>query len=373
MKTVKNITLAALVALFITSPSMVHADTVLRSGDSVSVEKDQKIDGDFYVAASTITVSGEVNGDLVSAGGKNTLNGVVSTDALMVGGTVDAHGSVGDDLRIVAGDAVIAEPVTGDVFVMAGTVKVLSTASIGGNLIVYGGDVEVSGAVGGDVIGSVQTLRIDAPVAGKVDVTITKLTLGDRADIKGTVRYVSATELVRAQNAKVGGDVSRNDPVTSESASDGVKALLLPMLVALFTALVWYLIARKYIARIIKRALTRSIRPAATGFIALFATPVIALVLIMTILGSFVGVAALVAYIFAILIAVVSSSAVIGNFVVIHVKKSEVPLSPYVILVGVFTAILCLFIPFVGPVVLLMAFLVTLGAIVDLLLHPDTP
>jgi len=368
----KIITTTALGALFAASPFIALADTVVRTGDTVSVEKDQKIDGDFYTAGSVLNISGEINGDLVSAAGKNTLNGVVATDALMVGGTVDSHGSVGDDLRIIAGDAVIAEPVTGDVFVMGGTVKVLSTASIGGDLIVYAGDVEVSGSVGGNVIGTAKSLRIDAPVAGKVDVTTDQLTLGDRADVKGSVRYISMNELVRAQNAKVSSDISRNDPVQTNDTRGALRSFLLTVLVVLFSVLVWYMIARRYLVRIIERALVRSIRPAATGFIALFAAPFVAVVLILTVLGSIVGVISLVAYIFAMLLAIVSSTAVLGQLVTNQVKKAEVPLSPTVILVGVAATTLCVLVPFVGPVILITAFLITLGAIIDLLLHPDT-
>ena len=369
MKTTTLLTTTALGALFTILPFIALAETVVRTGDSVSVEKDQRIEGDFYTAGSILNISGEINGDLSAVAGKNTLNGKVATDALMAGGNVDVHGSVGDDLRIIAGDAVIAEPVTGDVFVIAGTVKVLSTASIGGDLIIYGGNAEVSGSVGGDINGNVGTLRIDAPVAGSVDVTTDSLTLGDRADVVGGVRYVSATTLARSQNAKVGGEISRSDVVKSEG-SVAAKSFLIPILMVLFTALVWYLVARRFLVRIIDRALVRGIRPMATGFIATFATPVLAVILIVTVLGGFVGVTALIGYILAILLALVSSTAVMGQFLMNQVKKTSVPLSPVTLGVGVLASGICLFIPFIGPAILLIFFLITLGAIVDLFLHP---
>jgi cytoskeletal protein CcmA (bactofilin family) len=361
---------SALVALFIALPATSFAASVVRTGDSVSVEKDQRIEGNFYTAASILNISGEITGDLAAVGGKNTLNGTVAKDALLAGGNVDVHGAIGEDLRIIAGDTVIAEPVTGDVFVMGGTVKVLSTASIGGDLIVYAGDVEVSGSVGGNIIGTVSTLRVDAPVAGNIDVTTTALTLGDRADVTGTVRYVSASVLTRAQNAKVGGEISRSDKVVTDSSA-GVKAVLVPILMLLFSTLIWYLIARRFLIKIINRALVRGIRPFATGFIAFFAAPLIAVILIVSVLGSFVGITALIAYIFALLLAVVSGVAVLGQFIVLHTRKGEQPLSPLSLAIGVLAATLLAFVPLLGPILLLTLFLVTLGAIVDLLLHPE--
>ena len=364
------LTTTALGALFVALPLTSFAASVVRTGDSVSVEKDQRIEGNFYTAASILNISGEVTGDLVAVGGKNTLNGTVAKDALLAGANVDVHGAVGEDLRIIAGDAVIAEPVTGDVFVMGGTVKVLSTASIGGDLVVYGGDVEVSGSVGGNIIGNVSSLRIDAPVAGNVDITTNALTLGDRADITGPVRYVSDVQLTRAQNAKVGGEITRSDKVVTDSSAS-TKAILIPILMLLFSTLVWYLIARRFLTKIIDRALVRGIRPMATGFIAFFATPLISVILIVSVLGSFVGVTALIAYVFAILLALVSAVAVLGHFIMMHAKKGEHPLSPLTLAVGALATTLAVFIPFLGPVILLAVFLVTLGAIVDLLLHPD--
>ena len=371
MKTTTIFTTTALGALFTILPFFALAETVVRTGDSVSVEKDQRIEGDFYTAGSILNISGEINGDLTAVAGKNTLNGKVATDALMAGGNVDVHGSVGEDLRIIAGDAVIAEPVTGDVFVIAGTVKVLSTASIGGDLIIYGGNAEVSGSVGGDIHGNVGTLRIDAPVAGSVDVTTDSLTLGDRADVVGSVRYVSVATLARSQNAKVGGEITRSD-IVKEDNRVVARSILIPILMVLFAVLVWYLIARKFLTRIVDRALVPSIRPVATGFIAVFATPVLAIILIASVLGGFVGVTALITYILIVLLAFISSTAVLGQFIMNQVKKNKVALAPLTLGVGIVAAVVCLFIPFLGPAILLVAFLVTLGAIVDLFLHPTS-
>lgn len=372
MKKTHLLSIVAFGALFISTPFMSHADTVVRTGDSISVEKDQKIDGDFYTAGSILNISGEVAGDLAAVGGKNTLNGKVSTDALMAGGNVDVHGAIGDDLRIIAGDAIIAEPVTGDVFVIAGTVKVLSTASIGGDLLVYGGNAEVSGSVGGDIQGTVSNLRIDAPVAGNIDVVTDTLTLGDRADVAGSVRYVSAAVLARSQNAKVSGEITRNDQTKEEEAIPA-KSILVPVLMVLFSMLVWYLVARRYLSKVVDRALTRSVRPITTGFIVFFATPVLAVILIVTILGGIVGVTALIGYILLVLLALIASTAVIGQGVMRLMKKHTAPLSPVTIGLGILVVTVLAFVPFVGPAVIVAAFLLTLGAMIDLLLHRDTP
>lgn len=369
MKT--KISLFSLVlGLFLVIPtSSIEASSVIRTGDAVSVENDQKIEGDFYSLSNILNISGEIVGDVTSVGRKVTLNGNVTSDALIAGESVDVHGAVGDDLRVIGGDVIIAKPITGDVFVIAGSVTVLSTASIGGDLVLYAGDADISGSVGGNILGRAESLRIDAPVAGLVDVKTGKLVVGDKADIAGSLQYESLASLERSPNAKVAGDIVRNDPV-AEDASVNHKAVLVPLLMMLFSTLVWYLIAKNILVRITERALVRGIRPSATGFIFFFAAPVVTGILLLSVLGTMVGVAALLAYIFAILIALFSVSAVIGQLMMYVYKKRFPALTPLTLIVGVIGVCLLVLIPVIGPLLLIGLLIITLGAIVDLILHP---
>lgn len=362
--------LAICAVVFLVAPVLVSADTVIRTGETVSIDSDQRIDGDFYSAASILNLSGEVSEDMSAIGGKVTLNGNVGKDALFIGGSVDVHGSVGDDLRIVGGDVIIAEPVTGDVFVIAQSVTILDTASIGGDLVIYAANAEVSGSVGGDVLGNVETLRLDSPVKGSVDVGTAQLTIGERADIAGTVRYVSSETLTRSPNAKISGEISRNDPVKEETNLPGAKSMLIPVLMVLFSALVWYLLARKLLTAIVDRALVRGIRPVATGFVTFFGAPVIIVILTVSVLGTLVGITAFAAYLFAVLLAIVSSAAVLGQLIVKLYKKELSPLSPLTLCIGVAVMTLLAVIPVLGPIALAALFLITLGSLVDLVLHP---
>ncbi|MBP6924192.1 MAG: hypothetical protein KBC62_02050 [Candidatus Pacebacteria bacterium] len=357
--------------LFLVIPTgTIEASSVIRTGDAVSVENDQKIEGDFYSLSNILNISGEISGDMTSVGRKVTLNGSVTSDALLAGESVDVHGAVGDDLRVIGGDVIIAKPITGDVFVIAGSVTVLSTASIGGDLVLYAGDADVRGSVGGNILGRAESLRVDAPVAGLVDVKTGKLTVGDKADIAGSVQYESLLNLERSPNAKVAGDIVRNDPVEEDSKVSH-KTFLVPLLMVLFSTLVWYLLAKTILVRITERALVRGIRPSATGFIFFFAAPVVTGILLLSVLGTMVGVAALVAYIFAILLALFSMGAVMGQLMMYVYKKRFSPITPLTLIVGVFGVCLLVLIPIIGPLVLIGLFIITLGAIVDLLLHPS--
>lgn len=365
----KKIALVAFLVVLFPLQSL-DAQTVLRSGDTVSVAEDQKIVGNFYSLTNILNLSGEVEGDLVAGAGQITINGNVTEDVFIIGGSVDVHGTVGDDLRVIGGEVIIAEPIMGDVFVVGGTVNVLSTASVAGDILVYGGDVTVAGSVGGSIYGRMGTLRIDGPVVGDVQVTTDSLVLGERANVTGGVTYVSNELLTRAQNATVLGDVVRNDVAVEEALSPTM--IVVPFLMLLFSVLVWFLIGRSLLQMIVTRAVTRSVRPTLLGFIALLFAPVAIVVLLVSVLGSLVGVVALFAYMLALVLSLVAMCAVAGTLLMKVFNQPAEALTLATVLLGTFFIAIAFLLPFIGLVLVMALFLVTLGALIDIVLRPTT-
>lgn len=355
--------------LFLLISTTVEARTVVRSGENVSIADDQEIEGDFYSAAGKINLSGSVTEDMVAAGGRITINGGVGDNAWLVGDTVDVHGTIGDDLRIFAREVTIAEPVEGDLFVVGGSVNILSTASIAGDVLVYAEEVVLEGSVGGDVLGSVQKLRVDAVVTGDIDVSVAELTLGERAAIEGSVKYTSGQVLTQSLDAIVVGDTVRSDPVppgTQESA----RSALVPVLVLLFSVLAWHLISKRTLQTVVSRALLPSPRPVLIGVLALLFTPVAIAVLLVSMVGAVVGFTLLFAYLTFVMLSLIAIPAVLGHFLMKLFNKPNAGLSILSIVVGVAAVVALVILPIIGQVVLSAAFLVAIGALVDICLRP---
>lgn len=362
---------AVLVLLFIQIfPAQIEARTVVRSGNTVSIGQDQLIEGDFYTSANIINISGEVEEDLIAAGTEVNLNGTIGSDALILGGNVDVHGAVGDDLRIIGGNVIIAEPILGDVFVIGATVKILSSASITGDLTVIGGDFELEAPVEGRVLGWVESLRIDSSVSGDVEITTSNLTLGDRAHISGGVKYVSPNQLVRSQSAVVSGEIVRNDPIVEDTQQSFVS-MLLPLLALLFSVALWYLLSRRMLQRVVNRALQPNVRPVLVGGLVLLLAPFATSILLVSMLGFLAGVVLLATFVLFVTLAVVALPATIGQFSLVLIQKEAKPISLVSLVLGVVMMGVCLVIPVVGPIVLLGFFVLTFGALVDLLIRSN--
>lgn len=365
--TSKAFYLSVLVSLFLL-PLFVSANTIVRTGDSISVANDQVVEGDFYAVGSNVSMSGEVTEDFFSITGKLTSNGSVGEDMLVIAGSAQIHATVTDDVRILAGDATIASHVSGDVIVIAGTLHILSSASIEGDVLFYGEYATVEGSVGGSVMGTSNTLRIDAVVGKDVDVKSGTLTLGEKAVVNGDVRLQSSNELVRAQNATIIGDVAMSDVVDSNTKDSKqiARNLLVPLLISLFAALSAYLLFRRHIEILVFGAQEQLGVAMVVGLGGMLFGPVVILLLFVTVLGIFVGLVGLFVYLLGLIVAFVLSQIILGSILVkLATKRNEV--TPYSIAIGAVAFHVCALIPVIGGLFMIAMVSLAFGSFFRLL------
>jgi hypothetical protein len=351
-------------------PTEGEARTVVRSGDTVSVSEDQRIEGDFYTAGLLINIRGQIEEDLLAAGTEVTINGQVGADVLIVGSQVKVNGTVGDDLRIIGETIEITEPVLGDVFVVGASVRIAPTASITGDVTLIGGTAEISGSVDGRVFGWLESLRVDSAVGGDIDVTVATLTLGEKATVGGDVIYTSASPLIRSQSTTIVGEEVRTEPVLEET-SVSVQSLLVPLLMILFSVALWFLLSRRSLQRTVDKALTPGIRTVAIGIIAVMFGPLAIGVLMVSMLGLFAGIAALSLFVLFMTLAVVAVPAVMAQLVYSLLQETAKPISLLTLVVGTAIFGLCLLVPVVGPILLVGFTILNFGALIDLLIRAN--
>ncbi len=343
-------------------PFFAEAQIVVRTGENISVNSEQVVEGNFYSLGSGVAVSGEVTGDWLAAGGKVTGNGEYGEDVMILAGTANLHGSTTGDVRIVAGDAVIADFVGGNLTVMAGSVKVLSSATITGDILMYSGDVEIEGTVGGSILGRASRLRVDNQVGGDIDVTVQSITLGNRAVIEGSVLYTSVAELVRAQDAEVVGSVTKREAAPNVSYRDMAQNLLTPLLLVLFTSLTFFLLVRRRFASVVSLTAARPLFMGMIGAAVVLATPFVITLFIVSILGSLLGVILLTLYVLLIVLGIAISGPLLGVLVGTYgFKRPQLDLLS--IGLGCVGLYLLVLIPYLGILLVLMLVFVSIGGL----------
>ncbi|MFT5036808.1 MAG: hypothetical protein ACI9VM_000373 [Candidatus Azotimanducaceae bacterium] len=365
----KNVSIFGLfLTIFLVVP-VAHssADTALRMNDSITLSVDQTVEGDFYGfsgLAGSVSLSGSIEGDATVFGTTVTTNGLISGDLLALSGTAQVHASVTDDVRIVAGEVTIAEYVGGDVFVLGGILNVLSSAQIDGNIFFFGGQGKIEGVVGGSIFGTSEILRIDSAVAGSVDVTVMQsLVMGEKADITGDVTYESRNEMVRAQSAVIVGDVVRN---AHTIGSVNPKDALVPFLVYAFSTLIMYLIFRGRLLKLLSDANTSFTRNGLIGAAGVFFLPAAVVLLLVTIIGSVVGLLGSLVVLAMYTSALLFVPIFVGFLIKLVIsKKEEVTLLGT--LGGIVVTELLFLVPIAGPIIAIALTIVLLGTILTYL------
>lgn len=352
-------TVFGIVLLLSIFPLLASAETVVRTGDSVSIASSQIVENDLYVAGGSVTHSGQVREDLYVVAGTLTVNGLVGNDLTAFAGTAQIHAPVEDDVRVVGGDVVISEDVGGDVFVMGGMLKVLSSATVAGNVYFYGGEAEIEGVVSGAIMGRAESFTINSEVGG-MDVLAVGIELGDRAIVRGDVHYSGVTELNRAPGAVVEGDMLRG--ASAAEKSQGGNAGLIFMLAWIFTTLVFFLLLRPHLSRLLDELKSEPLRIGLIGLISVFAAPILSVVLLVTVLGAWIGLVLLLTTILKFIFGIIIMPILVGGYLMSFVSKGR-KLDLLSVVVGIVAIFILSQIPVVGPLVIAISFVLTIGAV----------
>lgn len=345
-------------------PTALHAETVMRSGDTVSVAPDQVVEGNYYVSAFTgkTTMSGTVNRDMLALGSSVTINGEVKEDLHVAGGSVQVHGPIGGDVRILGGEVTIADTVAGDVVVVGGMLTLMPTAMVEGDVFFFGGRAEVEGAIAGSVYGSAEHFKINAAVSKNVDVTSTmSLELGERANVAGNVSYKSPVDLTRNQSAVVTGEVVHNAEAQPDRHTVA-RALMVPFLILLFTTLALYLVFHKELTAIVETTFSSYASNAFIGVGVFVLGPIFSVILLATVLGSVVGLMCLLA-VLVLCMAGAASAPIFAGALWAKLFGRNFEVSLVSIVAGSATLYALLFIPQIGVPVFLCFTVLAVGGI----------
>lgn len=313
-----------------------------------------------------------------------------------VGGTVrvDAGETYQGNLEAAAGSVVIAGTVEGDVSAAAGSVIVTDSGRVNGSLDAAAGSVVIEGVVEGPLtvggaslelregsrVGTLEAgaadVRLDGAVDGDATVGADTLAVGPTATIGGSLTY-DAEDFTLADDATVSGSVTRDDSLSVTGpdvfGSDGRSALpsipswvgaLYGALVNLLLGAVLLLVAPRFARELVSTGTSRTLRSGGIGLLTLVGTPIVLLVLMLTIVGIPLSLAGFVIFALLLWVTSVYGALVLGTFLV-SLAGSENRWAA--LLVGIGVVALADFVPFVGGLVSFLVLLVGLGAFVQAL------
>lgn len=302
---------AALGLPFGASAAEVHRhepNYILAAGDTVK--------NDLIVAGRTIRIDGTVDGDVILMGQTLTVNGHVTGDVIAFGNMLQINGTVDGSVRAFTSQLMVHGKIGQNLMGFTGQLQADPQSEIGWGATLYAGDGSLDGRVGRDVLSRSGYLTVNGFVGGNVDVKANRmLVIGPQAQIQGRFQYAGPSRPTVSGSAKLA-----NPPevkIEARSADYVFSGLSLWHQALhwgawLLFGLVLLFVAPQFFVETVHRADRFGV---SLGFGALFliATPILAVLVCVTLVGLAVGISTLLLYAIAVGCAKVFIAAWLGR------------------------------------------------------------
>lgn len=312
----KKIFAGALFTLLLFPQSLLAFD--MRADEAIYV--DEKIENDLYTAGQTVELQAELNGDFFGAGENLVLGGVVSEDVFAAGSRVTINGPVRDDVRAVGERIEITSVIGGDVLLAGQSLNLSGASIVEGDVLFAGQNISLVGTINGDVRGVGERVQFNGTIEGNVKLHKgTEFSFGPEAKITGNLSY-GATEEKNIPDGIVGGKVMFEKTGKEDSAEKmaGLVAgfSIYSLLSTLFFGLllIWFL--RHGVVHNAMRAEENILKSMGIGFLFLVATPVAAIIFMITVIGIPVGLFIMAIWVLILCLAKIFAGLFIGKWII---------------------------------------------------------
>lgn len=329
--------------------------------------------GNSYVAGSKIFANSQINGDLYAIAGDITIEGGVEQDLVVAGGTVIINGQVNGDIRVVGGEVTINNKVGGDLVVAGGTVTVSEKGSVGGDAYIAGGQITFNGPVGKETKIRGGQVMLNSTFNDKVDVEASEsLTFGSKAVVESEVRYKGVSEAVVQDGAKISNvqfekmDGHKGDKNSAGRAIAGIFSVM--VLVKILGTIILGLILIKLFPRSTKELVGSFMQKPwhnmGIGFLALVVAPIAVLILMITLVGIYVGILALLVWLVFVFIASILACVFAGVWLIKTVgKRTDVQPDWKALTVGIVVLTVIALVPVIGALIFFVLLLMAFGSL----------
>ncbi len=364
MRSFMSVQLLLAAALVVLLPySLSHAQD---AGEDIT--KTGTITEDLYLAGGRVSVRADVKGDVIAAGGRISIDQQIAGDVIAAGGWVDIGATILDDVRAAGGKVSISGHIGDDAIIAGGNVSLTPSATVGGRAWLAGGEIDIAGQIAKDLKAAGGTIIISGEIQGDVELISEKIEILPTARIKGNLSYSSARDASIDPAAQIFGQITRRPlepaqrltPVHKAGPSIAFLVGLMITGIVLFLALPNFSVSA---ARTIESDAWKSL---GLGLAVLVTTPVVTILLMITIIGIPLGLVLLALYLVFLLAGYLTGALYLGD-IAMRWSSGKLELSTFWRILSIVGALIALaiiaLIPIIGGVLAFLVLLFGLGAL----------
>jgi len=325
-----------------------------------TVPKGKVVEGDLFVGAGIINIDGVVTGDLFFGGNAVNVNGEVQGDIIGMGGSFTLNGQAGDDVRVWCQSVIINGRIKKSLTAFGATVGVFQKSVIGRDIYFGCGEARLGGEIWGEAKGESGIIQLSGLVGKSAKFHAGQINLHPNAKIRGNLEY-SARNLDIQQGAVVEGKVNKI-PARKESNKWLSWNFYIVELVCLFGAIVVGMVLIRLFPEMTSRV-TRQVREywksLGMGFIVLICSPVLVIIMAITLIGIPLSIIILIIYLLFLYIGQIFVSIVVGQEILRSNEKY--PFRALILGMVIYT-VLCT-VPFIGWLIKILIVILGFGAV----------
>ncbi len=337
-----------------------------KTGDTVGVAATETINSMLFAAGNNVDIAGTVNGDVYCAGQTLTISGTINGDIFCAGQTVVISGVINGSVRVTGQTVTLSSAVSGSATIGTQTLIINKNASIGRDLLGGSSNVTINGKVGRDIVAGAHDLNINGDVGGNIKGATENLNLGSAGVIGGNVEYTSNNDPVVATGGKIVGTVIRTAP-KKQANTNYVSPALFSISGLIFGLVIWLVFALVLVAifpRIFDEATQNAMKKPGTttliGILGAIVAPILIVVLFVTILGIPLAFLTLFAWFIILLLVTPFAGYMLGQIIMPKSRQSY-----GIMALGTSILVVTYFIPIIGFITLLIAYLFGMGMILN--------
>lgn len=345
--------------------------------DVLILEKDEVINHNYYGAGNIVEIYGTINGDVFVAGNSIVIESEnINGDVFAAANNIIIKGKINGSLRIVGQRLDVAAQVDRNIMAFGQAFRLDSQANVNGILSFWGQSASVAGSVA-RLEGAMEILAITGEVRNDVDVYIASnqakenIKLSDSALVGGTLYYKALDKLQINENAQVG-DIAFNKIVHKEKKdnySGKVFATLLEffgmLIIGMIALYAWPSIFKKTYAYVYKKPIYSFF----VGLASIILTPIVAILLAVTLIGLPVSIVLMVLWGLALYLVSILAAWILAKLLKDKFLPNKKWSDLLTLALGILVYICVGKIPFLGPIVIALLYMMAWGGFYRLLKH----
>lgn len=339
-------------------------------GDYVTLPAGETHEGWYFAGARQVLIQGTVNGDVYAAGGLVEVDGTINGILVVAGGEVNVSGTVNDRIIAAGGTVRLTGKTMKSITAAGGTITLGKEASVGENLLAAGRTILLNGTVEKEAKTAGGEVHLSGTVKGNLDVAAGRFDSYKGALIGGNLSVETRdTTDVKVEPGTVQGTVHiklEERHARQEILGLGVAAFWFRLVLGLTLFVTAIALSFLLPGHLSAAGQEVSIRPGPSilwGLVAVIAIPIVAGILLITVVGLPLGFFLLGLYFWFLYLSPLILGAGIGARISpLDGKRGWALFGP--VALGLVIVEVLMLIPVVRTIVFIVSILVGLGAMV---------